>query len=87
MADLKSKAKAKTKSKSSGSLAKKAKSRPSTSSSVKAESVEDIEREEGLGPQPMIKDSTNNTMSPPLPPALSYIRKLATIPSLRKSSQ
>lgn len=87
MAALAAKAKARAKKPSSSStLSKKAKSRPSSGGGevIQAESVDDIERNEGLAPVPHMSDPMPFDKAPPLPPPLSYIRKLATIPALRK---
>jgi len=86
MAGLKEKAKArnKTKSSSNGSLAAKAKSR---TPAVKMQRVEDIKKEQGIPPAPATAEAAPMNLSPPVPPALAYIRKFATIPGLRKERQ
>jgi len=82
MAELKNKAKARANKKSNGSLANKAKSR---ASNAKAQTVDEIQREEGLGSAPMpITSQPINSPGPPLPPALLWLRKVATIPALRR---
>ena len=85
MAELKSKAMARAKKKNSGNLASKAKSRPVN---AKAQTVDELQREEGLSSAPMPITTPNiAAQSPPLPPTLLWLRKLATIPALRQRSQ
>jgi hypothetical protein len=87
MADLKSKATTRAKTKSNdggGKLAKKAKSR---APKVQAQTVEEIEREEGMGPQPQVREPGGYNKPPPLPPTLLWLRKRAQIPALRGGGQ
>ncbi len=87
MANEKLKAKAQARSKSNGSssrLATKAKSR---APAAKAETVEEIERDEGMGPQVQLAEPGVYDRPPPLPPALLWLRKRATIPALRGGGQ
>jgi len=83
MAQLKEKAKARAKSKS-GKLANKAKAR-SSKSNAKAQTTDEIEREEGVG-NVAAPITTPNVIPqrPPLPPALAWLRKRATYPALRQ---
>lgn len=58
----------------------------STKPTTQAQTVEEIEREQALPPTPTPVDATQLSQSPPLPPPLQYIRKLATIPALRRQT-
>lgn len=69
--------------KSVGKLASKAKSR----SNLEAKTQEEIEREGQMPAAPGMAESMPFNSAPPLPPALAYIRKFASIPSLRKEGQ
>jgi hypothetical protein len=87
MASLKDKAKAKSKqSNSKSKLATKAKAKSSTPQ-MRARTVDEVEREEGLGSTPVMHSPTSIYSSSPLPPALAYLRKLATIPALREKEE
>lgn len=85
MANGKLKEKAKANSNSSSSkLASKAKSK---SPAMQAQTQDELERENQLGPAPFVSEPQPFNQAPPLPPALVYLRKLATIPALRKGQQ
>lgn len=86
MAKLKEKAKARVEKKNGGNLAGKAKAR--SQSDVKARTVDEIEREEELGTiATPITTPSIVPRRPPLPPALAWLRKRATIPALRQGGQ
>jgi hypothetical protein len=86
MAQLKEKAKARADKKNSGKLASKAKSRPK--SNAKAQTIDEIEREEGVGGATApVTSGSYVPQRPPLPPALTWLRKRATIPALRQGGQ
>lgn len=85
MAKLKEKASNRSSpKKSGGKLAKKAKSRDST---MKAQTQEEIERENRVGSTPVMTDPQPFNTPPPIPPSLLYLRKMATIPGLRRGTQ